>query len=110
MENKKITKEQILIGAFILFAGFCITMASTLNPFTRSMPGRDSSVQIYFARMTLEGRLPYKEMFDHKGSFMHLIDMIGLTIAGGRTVGIWFLEWLSMCLAIFGIYKMGGYL
>ena len=50
-------------------------------------PGRDQSVFIYVAEGLLDGDIPYRDRWDHKGPLIYLLNVVGLLIAG--IPGIW---------------------
>lgn len=82
----------------VLFASaIFVLFQSPLAPGANGVPGVDSSVFLYCASQILEGKLMYTEVFDHKGPFMYVIDVVGITISpSGSYFGVWFLELLSL--------------
>ena len=90
----------------ILFLGTIIVLlTSPLAPFANKLTGADSGVYIYCSEQILKGKIIYKELFDHKGPLLYLINMAGLVIGGGNTVGIWFVELVLLFGALIYIYK-----
>jgi hypothetical protein len=47
----------------------------------------------------------YKDIFDHKGPFLYLLNIVGLLIGGGRNIGIWIIEIISLSTSLIFIYK-----
>lgn len=54
----------------------------------------------------LRGMIPYRDLFDHKGPLMYLIQMLALCINDGK-VGIWLLELLFYVIYLELIYSIG---
>jgi hypothetical protein len=95
---------------FLVFTGLLVISAvallsSTLNPFIKNMPGYDSSVFIYCAKQILGGKLIYKDVIDHKGPIIYLINIIGLKLFNGNTTGIWCIELISLTFTGYIMYK-----
>jgi hypothetical protein len=80
-------------------------LQSPLAPCARSINGVDSSVFIYAAKHIMDGQLIYKDIVDHKGPFLYVINVIGLFIGGGKFIGIWLLEVLSLFVTSIISYK-----
>ena len=71
-------------------AVFFVLLQSPLLPRTNLYPYTDSSVFQLIAEMLLDGGMPYRDVFDHKGPLIYLIDALGYLIHGDA--GIWVLE------------------
>jgi hypothetical protein len=63
-------------------------------------PGWDSGVFLYFGNGILKGLIPYRDMIDHKGPLIYYINMLGLWLADGQPVGVWFLQIVFLSLSI----------
>lgn len=92
----------LFIYALLLITCILILFQSALVPFFNVVPVGDSSNFIYSASQILKGQLMYQEIFDHKGPFLYVIDIIGLLIH--RYSGIWVLELISLFTASLVIY------
>jgi len=92
---------------YLMLLGTCIfvLLQSPLAPFAKSTNGVDSSVFIYSAQRILDGQLMYKDIVDHKGPFLYFINAIALFIFGGKFIGIWIFEILSLFGASTMMYK-----
>jgi hypothetical protein len=77
-----------------------------LSPLTNRMPTTDSSVFITVAHNILDGKIVYKDVFDHKGPVLYLINVIGLIIGNGSTNGIWFIELITLFVSGIFVYKL----
>lgn len=85
-----------------LFFYFCVALAVSslfrLFPGNARAPMEDSSAFLYIGERILEGKAPYRDVFDHKGPLLYLIQIVGLKLTPGRYTGVWLLEVLNMLL------------
>lgn len=66
----------------------------------------DYNVFIVMAQGWMEGLIPYRDLFDHKGPLLYLLQIAGLLIAPGK-LGIWILETLFAVIFIELLYQCG---
>ena len=64
----------------------------------------DSSVFSYVARVILNGGMPYRDAFDHKGPLIYLINVVGLLISDWK--GIWVIEVVTLFSTFFIMYRI----
>ncbi|MDR2408725.1 MAG: hypothetical protein LBE13_11525 [Bacteroidales bacterium] len=89
----------------LLLASVVVLLASPLAPFANKIPGIDSNVFIYCAQRILEGKIIYKEVFDHKGPLLYIFNILGILLGKGNPSGIWFVELISLFVSSLYIYK-----
>lgn len=65
----------------------------------------DSGVFMSMGKLAKDGMIPYKEMFDHKGPFMVLVQTIGMMISDGK-LGIFIVQILFLTVSMCGVYKI----
>lgn len=63
---------------------FFFNYALTVNPFTL-YGGYDQSIFEQVGLGMLQGRIPYVDLFDHKGFLLYVINAVGLWISAGHT-------------------------
>lgn len=68
--------------------------------FTRGYPGRDSGLFLYIGQSILDGKIPYRDAWDHKPPGVFYVDALGLWLGGGSIVGVWAVELLSLCTSV----------
>lgn len=85
-----------LVGFSFCFL-FCYNLA--LNPFTL-YSGYDQSIFEQMGLGMLQGRIPYVDLFDHKGFLLYIINATGLLLSPNHT-GIYCLQSLSLALTFF---------
>ncbi|MDT2827525.1 prepilin-type cleavage/methylation protein [Enterococcus viikkiensis] len=101
---KKIEK---IIPYAILFVMFVLIAFSFRdNPFSKVLSGHDSSMFLYFGRGISDGLVPYKDMLDHKGPFLFIIEYMAILIGFGNiSMGIWIVECLFLLGSIIFLFK-----
>lgn len=84
--------------AFCLIIALFTALQFSLRPFSSRIPFTDSSVFLYIGKMMHQGRIPYRDLFDHKGPFLYLVEYLGmfLTTEDFPGLGVWLLEICNM--------------
>ena len=93
----------------------CITLAAStlfrLFPGNNRPPAEDSSVFLYIGKRMLEGKLPYRDLFDHKGPILYLIEVLGLRLSPHSTntaaALVFFRFFQSGCYRLRDIFLLG---
>ena len=67
--------------------------------------GGDSAIFKIMGLAVLQGRIPYRDIFDHKGPVLYLIEALGQWMIPGRN-GILMLQCLSMSITLMFLFKM----
>lgn len=77
-------------------------------------PNTDSGVFLYVGSQILKGKLPYRDVWDHKGPLIYYLDALGLWMGHGSVWGVWLLEFMLLTFAFIVIfevvYSFGGML
>jgi len=91
----------------ILLFLLCVLVLTQSNfaPFANGSSGVDSGVFIYSAKAIMNSKIMYKEVFDHKGPLIYLINILGLVILNGNLIGVWIVELISLFIATIFFYK-----
>jgi len=66
------------------------------SPWRVRTPNTDSAIFTYIGRQILDGKLPYRDAYDHKPPLIFYLDAVGLALGGGHTWGIWVLQVISL--------------
>ena len=88
---------------YVLLCSLLMTLFAQSNPFQLSFVG-DTAVFIYIAKEIMEGGMPYRDFFDHKGPLIYLFDALGLLI--DDRVGIWIVELTIIFITFLFAYKI----
>lgn len=86
----------------IVFLLFESSYTSVLNPYY----GYDSAVFMVVGKGWSNGFVPYRDLFDHKGPFLYLMNALGFTINDGK-LGVLIIQTIFMTATLFLIYKIG---
>lgn len=103
------TKERILKNDYInyiLLLAFAITLSISClaaSPLWNGVQTNDSIVFQLMGKGLLEGKVIYKDIFDHKGPIMYIINAIGILI--NNKYGIWIIETILIYISSIFIYK-----
>lgn len=110
--KKKEGGNQILL----IDVGVCLSVSIlsatffSLYPLANDYPLTDSSVFIYIGKRMIQGEVPYKDLFDHKGILLYFIQYVGLIISKNNYVGIWGIEVLNLFVTAIILYKISSLL
>ena len=92
----------IVIPLVLVLIGFLI-LNIRLNT---GIPHRDSGGFLYIADQLLEGKVLYKNLWDHKPPVIYLINAMALLIDGKTLWGVWFMEGLFLSISILISYTL----
>lgn len=104
MNNTKenMTKEKVSsLFCVLVLAGLGVFLAvqSSLMPFTRDgFISTDTSVWIQIAKEMQNGKMVYRDLFDHKGPVLFLLFSLFFRLGG--ITGIWILQCLMLAVTI----------
>jgi hypothetical protein len=96
MENKqiadtsKLTRFELIF--IILAATVTITAVSACSPLYPYNPWDDVNVFLVLGRGIIHGKVPYRDLFDHKGPLLHFIYALAALISGRSFTGVWIIE------------------
>ncbi len=87
----------------IVFTLFLIVSYWVMIPVLDLPPEWDSGCFMYMGKYWKEGLIPYKDMWDHKGPVLYLLNMIGVIIGGKE--GVIFLQFFLSSMSLMYMYK-----
>jgi len=94
-----------LIGLAIFGMAFTISMMSPNNILKQNgIPGTDSSVFQTIGMRMHYGDMPYKDIFDHKGPLLYVINYVALGISYHH--GVWMVDLVALTVTIALLYKI----
>lgn len=86
----------------LLVLGIC-TKSSPLYPIN---DWDDSNGFLTAARMLKNGKIIYKDLFEHKGPLLHFIHVVAVTISANSFFGVFILELIAGTIFIYICYKI----
>lgn len=74
-----------LVGVLL----FCLFLSEYFYP-----AGTDSGNFLYIGRQLLDGNIPYRDVWDHKGPLLYFLNALGIVLGMGDRSGVLFLEFV----------------
>ncbi|MGB4613282.1 MAG: hypothetical protein WBH68_03105 [Erysipelotrichaceae bacterium] len=102
--KNRISRENIFIFLFLFILAWLFLLQSPLSIIGDGETGIDSSVFKTVALYMQSGFMPYKDVFDHKGPLIYIINYIGNII--NYFNGVWYIELLFLTVTFTSIYKI----
>ena len=99
---KKINYD-IFVYPYLALLSFLCCMQSAFSPWSVGGVRVDDCVFYYIGQAMTKGQMPYRDIFDHKGPLLHIINWIGAAIAGKQ--GIWLISLVLIFLCFLFSYK-----
>lgn len=104
--EKKKNNNFLLISILFLLSTFILLIFSTsTSPLYKNYYEDDSSIFIVMGKAIKSGFIPYKDIFDHKGPILFLIETIGQYIFEGR-LGIFIIQIISLTITNYFLFKI----
>lgn len=89
-------KGLLLSSLFFLLVVFAVLTPAA--PLYQPIPARDQGVYLYVGQQILDGSIPYRDVWDHKGPLIYYINALGLLLTDSIW-GVWFLEVIFLFFA-----------
>lgn len=91
----------INISKVSLYTLIALLVYIVLFPFNPSniIPGKDSGAFLYIGQQILDGSVPYRDFWDHKGPVIYYINALGLWLGQGSIWGLWAVQFISLYIA-----------
>lgn len=92
--------------AFLISTAFVLLFSYSTSPLYPDFYGEDSAQFLLMGKAWAVGKLPYRDMFDHKGPFIFLIDMLGYLITPNSTIGVMLLQIVNWSITFSIAFKI----
>lgn len=107
MREKNVSTKKLykFWGIFVLVTlGVWLSLESSLMPFTRDgYISTDTSVWIQIAKEMVDGKMVYRDLFDHKGPVLFILFSLFFRVGG--ITGIWVLQCIFLGISIWMCFK-----
>lgn len=102
----RLKKSAVLPVVFIIITGLSVMLICTKSsPFYPLNDWTDANCYMTVGRAMTEGKMPYRDLFEHKGPFIYIIHAAGAIISGDSFFGIFIFETIA---CIFFLWLSSG--
>lgn len=100
--------RELVAAFFILLAGSAAALffACYQSPLYRYVPYQDADIYMAVARAMRNGLMPYRDVFDHKGILLYLVNLLAHIIFPKAATGVYIYLSVSMALFLFFLYRI----
>ena len=103
-EGKKDTMSRKLgVVLMIMVLAFIFSLTALNSIWHHELDHTDVYVFQYVGKVVLNGSMPYRDTFDHKGPLLYIVNALGLMI--NPDYGLWILEYIGLCISFFFLYR-----
>lgn len=103
MKNKILNKQNIYYILIFVIVTILALLGLSSSPLNKGVTQNDSAVFQIMGRGMLEGQVMYKDLFDHKGPVMYVINAIAYLI--NPQIGLFIVETLFISIGAVFIFK-----
>lgn len=97
-------REWIFVYVFLLI--LVVIVLIPISPHINPFPKRDSGVFMYMGNLILDGGIPYRDAWDHKGPVIFYINALAFLLKRNSFWGIWIIEIISLYFAALLGFKL----
>lgn len=103
INDNYISKYDLL---FIIVVTVFVSNFDELRPFSLQNISTDSAVFYYIGKNMTLGKLPYVDMFDHKGIILYFINYIAALIGHNSFIGVWLVNSIAIFFSAYFLFKL----
>lgn len=107
-EGKKAARKRFwtVFGISLALAFVCITIVSKCSFLYRFNDGGDANWFMTVGHGIVDGKVPYKDMFEQKGVYIYFLFALGYLISGNSFTGIYLFELIFATAYLFAAYNI----
>lgn len=90
---------------FLLFSGGLLLVCSGASPLYCGHDWTDANTYLTMGRGLLQGAVPYRDLFDHKGPLLYLLYALGALLHPGGFYGVFLLQIFSLAGTLWAMYQ-----
>lgn len=98
----------MILTAILASTVFVLLFSYSTSPIYYEYYGEDSAQFLLIGKAWSVGRLPYRDMFDHKGPFIFFVDMIGFLLTPNSTIGVMLLQIVSWSITLIAVFNISN--
>jgi len=101
-------KDRYVYLLFLLFSFITLFIGTRSSPLYPINEWVDPNAYFTMAKCWINGFVPYKDYFDHKGPFLYVIYAIGYLLSNDSFTGIYILQAIALSMTLYFIYKFSN--
>lgn len=98
----------MILTAILASTVFVLLFSYSTSPIYYEYYGEDSAQFLLIGKAWSAGKLPYRDMFDHKGPFIFFVDMIGFLLTPNSTIGVILLQIVSWSITLIAVFNISN--
>lgn len=103
---QNIKKDKYVLLSFLIFSFISLFFGTKSSLFYSFNDWVDPNAYFTMAKGWVNGYIPYKDLFDHKGPLLYVIFGIGYIISNDSFFGMYILQSISLTIVLYFIYKL----
>lgn len=104
--NIKFNKHYIIYTGLVLYSLLIMLFATKSSPLYVLNDWYDANAYFTMGKSLINGLVPYKDVFDHKGPFLYFIYGIGYLLNNNSFLGIFMLQVIAMSITLIFCFKI----
>lgn len=102
----KINKNYIIYTSLVLYSLSMMLFATKSSPFYVLNDWYDANAYFTMGKSLMNGLVPYKDVFDHKGPFLYFIYGVGYLLNNNSFWGVFILQVVAMSITLICCFKI----
>lgn len=103
-QNESFSNKKVLLYILVISI-VAITICSKSSPFYPLNDWVDSNIYMSIGKSMLDGKVPYRDLYDHKGPFIFALHAIASIVSRTSFLGVWFIEIACAFFFLFYSFK-----
>lgn len=104
--NRKQNQYYIIYVGLILYGLLVMLLCTKSSPIYVLNDWCDANAYFTMGKGLMNGSVPYKDLFDHKGPFLYFIYGIGYLLSQNSFFGIFILQVIAMSITLICAFKI----
>lgn len=105
-KGKRFLRTAAALILCVLASALCITIVSKCSPLYAFHDGNDVNWFLTMGRGIVNGKVPYKDLFEQKGIYLYLLFALNYLVTGNRLIVIYIAEIICGAAHLFAAYKI----
>lgn len=106
MKIQKINKNYAIYTGLILYGLLIMLFATKSSPLYILNDWYDANAYFTMGKSLMNGLVPYKDVFDHKGPFLYFIYGVGYLLNNNGFLGVFILQVIAMSITLIFCFKI----